>query len=428
MDAATHNSSFLMASLTSGQGGGVSVAGVSQAVDNSVKSGQSSFSSSFDQSTQALQTEAENSSKHSDMDGILRAVNELLVGHAAATGTGLPLLEGQSVAADMSNEDVLSLISQLQGEGAEALVNQLASLLQGQSGLAGSNFTTSQQVDAVFANIRQLLGNAGLSGSPSQLSQTTMANFGRLEPLAQQSQSAGSAKFGMNLRQALTESGVSQTGERNDSASSSVIARDFTSNAVVTPMPVLLDRMSALSNERQVNSGLLDRSDTTEIPDSIVQLGKTTGLQASSGSRPMSSFIQVPLAAPQWQSEFSDRVMMMSRVATQGQNQVAEIRLNPAHLGPIEVRVVMKDDLASITFSAQHGVVRDAIESSLPRLREMFNNSGLMLADANVSEHSLQDRHKQGQESEAGNQYGMTDTDLSMNEQTESVRALDLYA
>ncbi len=435
MDAATHNSSFLLASLTSGQGTGMSAAGSSQAVDNYGKSGRSSFSSSFDQSTQALQSEAE-------QNGPLRAVNGLLTEHAATTGTGLPLLEGQGVAADMSNEDVLSLISQLQGEGAEALVNRLASLLQGQSGLTGSKLATSQQaqqVDAVFANIRQLLGSTGSSGSSSQLSQTMMANLGRVEQLAQQSQSAGVAKFGMNLRQAFTESGLSQTGERNDSVSNSVIARDFTGNAVVTPMPVLLDRMSALSNERQLSAGLLDSLDTTEVPDSIVQLGKTAGLQASSGSRPMSSFIQAPLAAPQWQSEFGDRLMMMSRVATQGQNQVAEIRLNPAHLGPIEVRVVMKDDLASITFSAQHGVVRDAIESSLPRLREMFNNSGLMLADANVSEHSLRDQHKQGRDSETGDQHGMTDTDLSMNEQTKlisqidlsavtSARALDLYA
>ena len=96
----------------------------------------------------------------------------------------------------------------------------------------------------------------------------------------------------------------------------------------------------------------------------------------------------------QWQNEFSDRVTWLARA---GGNQTAEIRLNPANLGTIEVKVVMHDQQASITFTAQHGVVRDAIEASLPRLREMFSGGGLQLANANVSDQPLHDQ-RQGQQ------------------------------
>jgi flagellar hook-length control protein FliK len=72
-----------------------------------------------------------------------------------------------------------------------------------------------------------------------------------------------------------------------------------------------------------------------------------------------------------------------------------ELKLNPAHLGPIEVRVQMQNDQAQVSFVAQHGPVRDALEAALPRLREMFTAKGFNLVDVNVSQHSFaeQQRH-----------------------------------
>ena len=49
--------------------------------------------------------------------------------------------------------------------------------------------------------------------------------------------------------------------------------------------------------------------------------------------------------------------------------QHAEIRLNPAELGPLEVRVAVNRDETSILFTSQHMAVRDAVEAALPRLR-----------------------------------------------------------
>ena len=81
---------------------------------------------------------------------------------------------------------------------------------------------------------------------------------------------------------------------------------------------------------------------------------------------------------------------LVSRVKWQiGQDiQEAKISLNPRELGPLQVKISIIDDQAHVQFVAQHGSVRDAIEDAIPRLREMLEQSGMMLADADVSQHS----------------------------------------
>ncbi len=62
----------------------------------------------------------------------------------------------------------------------------------------------------------------------------------------------------------------------------------------------------------------------------------------------------------------------------------AQIRLNPEHVGPIDVRVRLDGDRVSAEFSSAHSEVRQAIEASLPRLRDMLGQHGLQLGQANV--------------------------------------------
>ena len=83
-----------------------------------------------------------------------------------------------------------------------------------------------------------------------------------------------------------------------------------------------------------------------------------------------------------WGDALGDRVIMMA-----GQRvQTADIRLNPADLGPLRVQVSVDDGAVSVSFHAQHALTRDAIEQALPRLRDLLGDNGLALADANVSD------------------------------------------
>lgn len=73
----------------------------------------------------------------------------------------------------------------------------------------------------------------------------------------------------------------------------------------------------------------------------------------------------------------------------------AEIRLNPAHLGPIEILIDMAEDQINVSLTSRHAVVREAMEQALPRLREMLDENGFSLADADISKHSFAEQREQ---------------------------------
>lgn len=83
-----------------------------------------------------------------------------------------------------------------------------------------------------------------------------------------------------------------------------------------------------------------------------------------------------------WDGAIADRVMWMA----QGDQQFARLKLSPPNLGPLEVRVTINQDQASVSFIAQHAAVREALEAAMPRLREMFDQSSLQLVRADVSD------------------------------------------
>ena len=96
------------------------------------------------------------------------------------------------------------------------------------------------------------------------------------------------------------------------------------------------------------------------------------------------SAIPVPLQSPGWSQGVAERVAWM----VQGNFQNAEIKLNPAHLGPLEIKMSIHDDKASISFISAHAPVREALDQALPRLREMFEQQGLQLGNVDVSQYS----------------------------------------
>ncbi len=91
-----------------------------------------------------------------------------------------------------------------------------------------------------------------------------------------------------------------------------------------------------------------------------------------------------PLSHPEWNNELGERIVWMNKSGISS----AEIRMNPQNMGPISVRIDMNQDQATIAFTAQNSVVRDALEASIPKLREMLNSQQMNLADVSVSQQS----------------------------------------
>lgn len=91
-----------------------------------------------------------------------------------------------------------------------------------------------------------------------------------------------------------------------------------------------------------------------------------------------------PLSHPDWNQDMGERIVWMNNRGISS----AEIKMNPQNMGPITVRIDMNQDQATIAFTAQNSDVRNALEASIPKLREMLNSQNVNLADVNVSQQS----------------------------------------
>lgn len=76
--------------------------------------------------------------------------------------------------------------------------------------------------------------------------------------------------------------------------------------------------------------------------------------------------------------------------------QRADIRVDPPELGSIHIRIAQQGDQTQVIFTSQHAAVRDALENTLPRLREMFEQQGLSLAQSDVRDQGGQS-HRQSE-------------------------------
>jgi len=69
------------------------------------------------------------------------------------------------------------------------------------------------------------------------------------------------------------------------------------------------------------------------------------------------------------------------------------------------VKISLNQDQTQIAFASPHAAVREALEGQMNRLRDMFTQQGMNLADVNVSDQSLA-RGWQGQGSEGQGRGG----------------------
>ncbi len=129
----------------------------------------------------------------------------------------------------------------------------------------------------------------------------------------------------------------------------------------------------------------------------------TAQTRAMSPARP-EFHVPQPVTHPGWGDAMAARVSWQAA----GGIQEARFHIHPPDLGPVDVRVNVSKEHASVQFLTHHVAVRDALEEALPRLREMLGANGLQLAEASISHQPPQQGHQGGGEG-AGNTGGWRD-------------------
>lgn len=77
------------------------------------------------------------------------------------------------------------------------------------------------------------------------------------------------------------------------------------------------------------------------------------------------------------------------------QIQRAEIRLDPAGLGMMQIKIDVQQDQATVQFTVQQQQAKELIEQQLPRLREMLQQQGIQLTEGQVQQQSQQQQQQQ---------------------------------
>lgn len=126
-------------------------------------------------------------------------------------------------------------------------------------------------------------------------------------------------------------------------------------------------------------------STTQALSTAVSSLTSSNAVSSTAVSAQPTLNLQPALQSEAWSRVLSSRVIWMAREGV----QQASLKLNPANMGPVEVKLHMHNDQASISFIAQHAATRDALEQALPRLRESFQENGMELAHADVSQENF---------------------------------------
>lgn len=104
-----------------------------------------------------------------------------------------------------------------------------------------------------------------------------------------------------------------------------------------------------------------------------------SAMEAATGAVHQAAIPSHPLDAA-----FAGDIAAEVKLMAEGGLQQAELRLNPAELGPVRIQLTVHEGSADISFAAAHATTREGLSQSLPALRELLAGQGLQLGQAGV--------------------------------------------
>jgi len=167
-----------------------------------------------------------------------------------------------------------------------------------------------------------------------------------------------------------------------------LIALDDHANAAQLLDALTANASGTKSDPLAVTDPSADAAPDSADPGGAASAGAPFGAtpQSASATHAASAAVEGPPLRTQvgtsaWTDELGARLTLM---AHQGLTS-ASLRVTPEHLGPVEVKISVRDSSASVWFGASQADTRAALEQALPRLRELFAAQGLNLTNAGVS-------------------------------------------
>jgi flagellar hook-length control protein FliK len=145
-----------------------------------------------------------------------------------------------------------------------------------------------------------------------------------------------------------------------------------TADSAEPPVAPLLRRAVAAASATD-GEARPDSAAVPTVPDARAGLAAAAGATTSTTNAVTTpSPLPVAVGAPEWDRHLSERVAVL---VDQGLTN-AQLKLSPAHLGPLEIRISVQSDQANVWFGTHSHATREALEAAAPRLREMLGAQG----------------------------------------------------
>ncbi|WP_101759372.1 flagellar hook-length control protein FliK [Oceanicoccus sp. KOV_DT_Chl] len=261
----------------------------------------------------------------------------------------------------------------------------------------GSSGVMPSSVAGPVADISAAGASQGLLATPADISVTVAAATSPMSTTV-----AGGAEAAVvQTNNVLQQAGLAGAVAANSSNAFKAVMEQSTAGKLIT------ESVAAAVSDDTIDSASPLRTDNTPAA------------RAAAATSTVHTSVPVEVGKQGWSETVMQRVMWMS-----SQNvSKAEIALDPPELGPLQVRISSSGDQTSVVFTSSHGVVRDALDQGLPRLREMMESQGLDLADVDVSDQQAQQQRSgaEGSQTDGANNSSTADNLMATEEQVDDL-------
>lgn len=319
-------------------------------------------------------------------------------------GGGSPEAAGTDTADNPATTDLPQAVKDALAYIEEDHARQRALAGDGQSGPEqpsvpqGTARTADVAAEAVTVDVQTLAEPASTADAPRQMAQAATAGTDKpalptsemagevadadmpqaLSPLTGGMENSGNPSGqGRHRHPAHPAVNLAQTASTGASAATSATQAGAPVTAAAAQAQTTPSAPPASSENFSLS--MVNGAGRADAPSVGVALPVQTGHSPTraDGSPLLSSRIDAGIQTQEFREQFARQV---AGLTVQGQDR-AEIRLTPAELGPIRIRVSLSADDAQLDISAAQASTRAAIEASMSTLRQMLSEQGIRLAE-----------------------------------------------
>ncbi len=169
-----------------------------------------------------------------------------------------------------------------------------------------------------------------------------------------------------------TEAGDNRQAATSETVSTAVKAANFAVPDV------------ALPTSEQAPPGKNEPLSSANDPN-VVATPLPSVVNGAAGSQDIPRDLKTPLRDPAWAGEFGQKLLWFAG----NEKHFAQLTVHPPQLGSIEITLNIDKNGANAHFVSTSPEVRGAIETAVPRLREMFTATGIDLGQVSVGSESF---------------------------------------